>query len=307
MLKRILIIGFLLVAAIHSYCQHFPIYSQYMMNGLAINPAYAGSRDVLSATMLYRNQWVGFEGAPTTYSLGVHAPFRNQRIAVGLILFNEQIGISSNTGLYGNYAYRVKLGTGKLALGIKAGFSILNEDNSKISTKIRDDAFGNNPGASFLPNFGVGAYYYNSNYFAGLSVPTILSYREGGNSSGMKAYNDFKNYNIFLTGGTLIKLTNEFKLKPSTLIKYHQGLPLQYDLNLNMIFFKDDLLWVGASYRNKEALVGIIEIQLFNWLRLGYSYDYSLGPLGNYNSGSHEVMLRYELGNKVNSLDPRYF
>ena len=299
----ILVLGLMLQSV--GYAQHFPIYSQYMMNGLSINPAYAGSREVLSATFLYRQQWVGFEGAPTIFSLGAHMPFRNQRVALGLLVFNESIGIEKNTGLFGNYAYRIQLGNGKLALGLKAGFNLVKELNEKISLHdpIVDNAFENTKETAFMPNFGFGVYYSDPKYFAGISIPSILSYK----SSTETAKTGFKTYNILFTGGYLFKFNDQFKIKPSTLIKYKYESSPQVDLNLNLILFKDDLLWIGTSYRNKEALVSIIEVQVSRKLRLGYSYDYSIGPLRKYNSGSHEIMIRYEWRDKVNTLNPLYF
>lgn len=305
-MKRLgIILVFEIILHIAGYSQHFPVYSQYMMNGLAINPAYAGSRDVLSATFLYRQQWVGFEGAPTIFSMSAHMPFRNQRVALGLQVFNESIGIENNTGLYGNYAYRVRLGNGKLALGLKAGFNLLKEQNTKITLRDPkvDDAFGNTKESVFMPNFGFGMYYSNSRYFAGISIPLLLNY----NLSTEETSTDFKRYNILLTGGYLVKFSDQFKIKPSTLIKYKHESALQYDLNLNLIFFKDDILWVGGSYRNNEALVSLIEIQVSRKFRLGYSYDYSIGPLNKQNNGSHEIMIRYEWRDKVDTLNPLYF
>jgi type IX secretion system PorP/SprF family membrane protein len=287
------------------YGQYFPTYSQYLLNGLAINPAYSGSRDVLSASILMRRQWVGFDGSPTMYSLGVHMPLRNQHIGLGLMVFNETIGFEKNTGIYGNYAYRIQLGSGKLALGLKAGFNIVKELDGKITLHdpTPDKAFENINDSRFMPNFGFGAYYSNARYFAGFSLPSLLSYPDGGGNATTSP----KSYNVLLSGGYLIKISDQFKLKPSTLIKYKLNTPLQYDLNLNLIFFKDDILWVGASYRNNEAFVGLVEIQVSRKFRLGYSYDYSLGPLNSYNNGSHEILLRYEWRDKVNTLNPLYF
>ncbi len=299
----VLILGLLL--QIKGYSQHFPIYSQYMMNGLAINPAYAGSRDVLSATFLYRKQWVGFDGAPTIYSMAAHMPFRNQRVALGFLIANESIGIENNTSLFGNYAYRVNLGNGKLALGLKAGFNIVKEQNSKITLHDpnSDIAFENIKETAFLPDFGFGMYFSNTKYFVGFSVPSLLNYK----SNGEISKTELKSYNLLLTGGYLLKFSDQIKLKPSTLVKYkYESLP-QYDLNLNLILFKDDILWVGASYRNKEAFIYLIEVQLSRKFRLGYSFDQSIGKLSNYNNGSHEIMIRYEWRDKVRTLNPLYF
>lgn len=299
----ILLLGLVLQKV--SYSQHFPVYSQYMMNGLAINPAYAGSREVLSATLLYREQWVGFEGAPTIFSASAHMPFRNQRVALGLQAFNESLGVEKNTGLFGNYAYRLQLGNGKLAFGLKAGFNVIKELNNKITLQNSnsDNAFNNTKETAFLPNFGFGVYYSNPKFFAGVSIPSMLKY----NSDGEAAKTELKSYNLLAAGGYLFKFDDFFKVKPSTLVKYKYESAPQVDLNLNLIFFKDDILWLGGSYRNNEALVSLIEIQVSRKFRLGYSYDYSIGALKKYNNGSHEIMIRYEWRDKVNTLNPLYF
>ncbi|NJK94333.1 MAG: type IX secretion system membrane protein PorP/SprF [Bacteroidales bacterium] len=305
MKKLFIILCFVILNIYAGKAQHFPVYSQYMMNGLSINPAYAGSRDVFSATFLLRKQWVGFEGAPTIFSLGAHLPFRKQNAALGLIAYNESIGIENSTGLFVNYAYRVRLGNGKLAFGLKGGFNLVKEQNTKITLRdpLTDAAFEGNNENRFMPNFGFGMYYSNTKFFAGLSLPSMLNY----NSNGESAKTDFKTYNVLLTGGYLIKFNENFKLKPSTLIKYKYESDVQYDLNFNAIFFKNDMLWVGGSYRNKEAWIGLIEVQVTRKIRLGYSYDISIGPLSNYNNGSHEIMLRYEWRDKVATLNPLYF
>ncbi len=290
-----------------AYCQHFPIYSQYMLNGLAINPAYAGSREVLSASLMYRNQWVGFDGAPVTATLSGHMPLRNKTVALGLLFMNEKIGFINNISCFGQYAYRVRVGKGRLSFGLKAGFEMLKEDQSKIMTQQADNAFNNGNTGYFLPNFGFGTYYYNSKFFIGASVPSFLSYREASKGRGFEPYNDIKNYNFLLSTGVLFRVNDNLKIKPSTLWRYHTNSPLQYDINCNVILFKDDLLWIGTSYRGGEAIVGLVEYQLNRQIRLGYAYDYSLGPLSKYNSGSHEISFRYEFSYKINAINPRYF
>lgn len=297
----ILILGLMLHSV--GMAQYFPIYSQYMMNGLAINPAYAGSRDVLSATLFGRKQWFGINGAPSNYSLGAHMPLKNQKSAIGFQAHNESIGIENNTGIFGIYAHRLRLGNGKLALGLKAGVSFINEESSKLSLKspTGDAAFENIKEGVVMPNFGFGIYYSNTKFFAGLSLPAILNYNSGG-----QATNEIKSANILFSGGYLWKVSEVFKVKPSTLVKYKFGSPTQFDLNLNWIFFKNDMLWVGHSYRHNEAIVTLVEIQITRQFRLGYSYDYSIGPL-KYNNGSHEIMIRYEWRDRVNTLNPLYF
>jgi type IX secretion system PorP/SprF family membrane protein len=149
-------------------------------------------------------------------------------------------------------------------------------------------------------------YFYNSSYFAGISLPTILSYRETPGGNGYDVYNKAGNYQFLINGGGLINISDNFKLKPSTLIRYSVSTPVLFDLNISAFLLKDGILSVGASYREKDALVGLIEVQLNPQLRIGYSYDYSFSALGN-SGGSHEITLRYEFKYIVNALNPRFF
>jgi type IX secretion system PorP/SprF family membrane protein len=299
---------FILVALTYSIvgnAQHFPVYSQYMLNGLAINPAYAGSRDVLSTSIMYRKQWMGFEGAPVTATLSAHTPLKNRKIGIGIHLISEKIGVSSNVSFFGNYAYRVRLGLGHLSLGLKFGAEIYKENFNKITTQQTDAVFSNTS-SYLLPNFGFGTYYFTNDYFIGLSVPALLSYRQASGDK-FEAYNDVKNYNFLLTGGYLFWINSNFKLKPSTLIRYHPNSPIQFDLNVNAILLRDGILWLGMSYRNEDALVGLVEFQMGTKWRLGLSYDYTLGPMSKYTSGTIEAMLRMELITVVKTINPRFF
>jgi type IX secretion system PorP/SprF family membrane protein len=306
-MRYFLLIAFLIIS-VNGFSQFTPIYSNYLMNGLSINPAYAGSRDVLSLSLMSRKQWVGFDGAPFTTSFSGNMPFKNKALAMGLIVSNEKIGIRNNFNCYANYAYRIRTNNGFLSFGLKAGFESIKDNNSEINAQDPSDAVFNNGSKGYiLPNFGFGIYYYNSQFFAGLSVPTFLSYREKSQGDGFTTYNEVRNYNYLFTTGVLLNINDNFKIKPSTLLKYVANSPFQYDLNCYFIFLKEGKLWFGTSYRSNDAIVGLFEFQLNTQWRLGYSYDYSLGGLSKYNNGSHEIMLRYEFRYIVKGLNPKYF
>lgn len=286
----------------------FPVYSQYMLNGLALNPAYAGSRDAFNITLSHRTQWVGIDGAPVAYTLSAHTPMKKDKVALGLFISNETIDIRNNLGVYGSYAYRINLRKGKLSLGLKAGMDIQKADWSKIITSppdpgyTPDPVFANNAEQIMVPNFGFGVYYYTKKFFLGVSIPGFLS--DSLSSGQATLYHDFSNYNYlfttgFVTGGIF------FKLKPSFLIKYNQKQPLQADFNLSMIFA--DFLWLGGSYRMEDAIVGLIKFEITDQLRIGYTYDYSLGDLNKFHNGSHEIVLIYDFNYKVKGSNPRYF
>ena len=281
----------------------FPLYSQYMMNGLALNPAYAGSRESFNITLSHRAHWLGMDGAPSSYSLSSHAPMKKDKVALGLFLFNETIDIRNNLGIYGSYAYRLTLKKGKLSFGLKGGVDIQKVDWNKIETVTPGDpVFNNNPDQLLIPNVGFGVYYYTKNFYVGASIPSFLS--DSLTTGQVYLYHDFKNYNYLLTSG-FVTGGNFFKIKPSVLLKYSQNTPLQADFNLSFIF--GNFLWVGGGYRIQDAFVGLVKFEITDQLRLGYTYDYSLGELNKFNNGSHEIVLIYDFKYKVKGANPRYF
>lgn len=306
---RLLVFFIALIFTLSVKAQYFPVYSQYMLNGLVINPAYAGSRDVLSTSLSYRKQWVGFEAVPITETFSAHMPLRNKSIALGVLLINDKIGINNNLSLFTNYAYRIRMtNNGMLALGLKAGFSYLKDDLSKITVREQNDyVFTNSSTGYFQPNAGFGLYYYNPKFFTGVSIPTLLSYKRTDDGLGYKPINNVKNYNILLSGGAIFQLADNVKIKPSTLVQMQLNSTVQYDLNCNLIFLKDGQLWIGGSYRVKDAIVGLVEFQINTELRIGYSYDFTLSELNKYSYGSHEIMIRYEFKYIVKALTPRFF
>jgi type IX secretion system PorP/SprF family membrane protein len=291
-----------------AYGQQDPQYSQYMFNTLAVNPAYAGSRDVVSVTSLFRKQWVNTPGSPATGTFSVDAPFKKERIGIGLVAFNDRIGVTSTSGVYGSYAFRIRLKKGTLALGLQAGFSQFKADYTSVvldQNNQYDGAFASNVN-KFMPNFGGGVYYKTDKFYVGLSLPRFLD-------NGMFKKTDaviiqsYQSRQVFLMGGFVIALSQDVKLKPSTLIKYVQGAPLQMDINTNVWLY--DIVAVGLSYRaGAGTLVSMIEIQATKQIRIGYAYDAGFGKIRSIGQSSHEIMARYEFGYvKAKILSPRYF
>lgn len=288
-------------------------FSQYMFNGLAINPAYAGSRDVLSTSFLYKKQWAGIENSPVAQTLSVHTPLREQRIGLGLFLMHEQIDIRNRSQLYFNYAFRFPVAGGTMSFGLKAGAFFENQDLSRILLEDPDDPyFTRVPESVVLPNFGFGMYYYSNRFYLGASVPLLTDYRIDTLSSKYVAEFNVMAYNYLFTAGALLISSRPFKWKPSVLMKiqpYSES--YQFDINSSFILF-DDFLWVGASYRTDlentgPAIIGLVEIQLSDQLLIGYSYDYTLSKLNNYLNGSHEIYIRYEFFKRIHAANPRYF
>ncbi|MCU0442402.1 MAG: type IX secretion system membrane protein PorP/SprF [Bacteroidia bacterium] len=300
---HLIIIGTLLSVVV--YAQQEPMYSQYMFNTMALNPAYAGSREVISTTLLGRAQWLGIEGAPKSQTLSIDAPIRNKKIGIGLIAFNDKIGLSRNTGIHGSYAYRIRFERTTLSMGLKLGIVhyTANLSQAALSTgNTSDDRGFQNNLSTLIPSAGAGIFFNSDKYYLGISAPNLYS-RQIILDQDIKINKD---NHIFLMGGYVFTLNNDIKLKPSGLMKFVKGAPIQFDLNTNVWFY--DLLGLGVSYRTGDAIVGMVELQVRNNFRVGYSYDYTTTQLQKYNSGTHEIMLRFEFGfGKDKIVTPRYF
>lgn len=276
--------------------QQEAMYSQYMFNTLAINPAYAGSRNTLSATALYRRQWVGIEGAPKTVTFSMDAPVSNKNLGLGLQIISDKIGVTSTTGINTSYAYKIHTNRGTLSLGIQAGANQYKGDFVSSNLEQQNDVpYKQNVNKTYF-NAGAGLYYSTSNWYVGLSSPQMLNNVSLVNNT----------LHVFLAAGYVFPLGDDFKLKPSVLLKGVEGAPLEADINANLWIM--DLVSVGAQYRTGADIAAMLEVQLIRQLRLGYSYDRSTTTLSNYNSGSHELMVRFEFGfEKDKVLSPRYF
>jgi type IX secretion system PorP/SprF family membrane protein len=291
--------------------QQVPMYTHYMNNTLVVNPGYAGSRDALTLTALYRSQWVGFKGAPVTQTLTLHSPLKNEHIGVGLSILNEKMGPSNYTSVFFDYAYILKLtDKSKLAFGLSAGVNIYQADlNSLLLDQPGDLAFQNNINNRVTPNFGFGVYYSRERFYAGISVPDLLenSYSSS-NTSNINSSTGKEQRNYFLIAGSLLKITNNLAFKPTTLVKYMVGAPIQADLTASFVIVNKFLL--GAMFRTGNAVGGLLGFDISEQFHLGYSYEtsYSIKTF-KYNQGSHELALRYDFvfHNKNQISFPRNF
>ncbi len=287
----------------------YPVYSQYLQNGLVINPAYAGTRGVLSTFLSYRMQWMGTNGSPLLQSLSLHTPMKDDKVALGLLAQFMQYGATKSTSIYADYAYHIRLRTGKISFGLKAGADISNTDyTGLLLTDANDPVFTTNDKPYVLPNTGAGVYYFSDRIFAGLAIPAFLNYRKTG-SGNTQLYHSFREYDFVISAGGLIDITPLIRLKPSILIDYSFQKTKrlsQLDINCNVIIA--DLVWAGASWRTSEqVVVGIVQAQINPQLMLGLSYDYPVGRMNSFSKGSSEFILRYEFGYKVSASNPRYF
>ncbi len=301
--RYIIIIVMVCCAGICQSQDRTTLNSQYIFNGLLLNPAFAGRNEVLAMTFSHRRQWMGFEGAPKTFVLSLHAPLKNKKIALGLLLQSEDIGLRSYSNVFANYAYRIALGNGKLSMGLKAGVSFgkfgpIDLGNGEY---VFDDKLNN----YVLPNFGLGIYYYAPGYFVGLSVPLILGYEDGGEDTGLRIYHDFSTYSYYLTAGYTYPLNAEWKIQPCIMLNYEKSYSFTPDINVNVIY--RDFFTGGLSYRLKEAFIFLINYRIAYQTRVGISYDFGLGELSNYHHGSLEFTVQYVLGYRVNAANPGNF
>lgn len=285
--------------------QHPPLFSQYMFNTLPINPAYTGSRDALSISALARLQWVGFTGAPSTQTLNFHTPLKDRKNNIGLIVFNDKLGVTYNTGIFGTYAFRFEVSQkARLAFGLQGGISMYQDRWSQLSlTDVNDPNFAADSPVFLIPRAGFGIYLDHPRYYIGFSTPQLFRYENPALS--MYNTNSLLYDHYFLSGGYLFKFNPDIKFRPTALVRYIKNSPVQYDINATMIF--RDKVWVGASYRSEAAIVGMVELQLNKQFRIGYSFDHAITSLSKYNSGSHELFIRYEFGYGVRAMSPRYF
>ena len=283
-----------------------PLSDQYLLNTLAINPAYAGSREALSISMHHRNQWTGFDGAPKTLSLAMHAPLRNEKVGLGLVALNDHRGISGQTAILGNFAYRILLNEGVLSFGLASGISLLRNKWEELVAVDPDDALLNGNSEHYAQiNFSVGAFYSNDRLFLGLSLPMFLSHDFSSSSGKFELVNDFQRYTYMIHGGYLFTLSPNWKLLPSSMIRYNASSNIQIDLNSFIIYH--DKIWAGISYRSNKSVVGHLIYQINNQLAAGYSYDVGFGKIGGYLGGSHEITIRYDFRYIIDVIGPRFF
>ncbi len=293
----------LVIAGNNLQAQQDPMYTNYMFNTLAVNPAYAGSRDALSATLLSRNQWVGFDGAPSTQTLTIHSPLGSEKLGVGFSAVRDKIGPVNTNSFYGDFSYRVKMSDeSHLSLGLKAGINTLSANLSTLKTDQSGDvSFQQNIEGKTLPNVGFGMYYYSPKYYVGLSAPKLL---ENTFSSNTQA-SEKRHY--YLIAGAVFKVSEDIKFKPTLLTKYAANAPIQVDVSANFLFIEK--LWAGVMYRSNDGIGALVGYQITDQFRVGYAYDYPTSVINRYSSASHEIMISYDFifNNTAHIKSPRYF
>lgn len=309
--NKMALTGIITLLGYHSNAQQMPMYTHYMYNTLVINPAYAGSREALSVTGLHRSQWVGFEGAPTTQTLTLHAPLKNQRIGLGLAVMNDKLGPINNSTVTANFAFRMQLTRkAKLALGLSGGVNMIQANLNKLNLDQQNDpTFNTNIDNKITPDFGFGAYYSRERFYAGVSIPNLLQNTFSKvNAANGDVLEGKEQRHYYFIAGTYLKLSDNFAFKPTTLVKVTEAAPVQADITAAFVFSNKFLL--GAMLRSDDAVGALIGFDLSQKLHIGYSYDWSYGlSTSKYNQGSHEIILRYDflLKGKKQIHTPRYF
>jgi len=306
MIKKILRNIILILPAFTALAQQQPSTDLYMFEGLAINPAYAGTQVQLSATLIHRDQWVNFPGAPVTQYFSTHSSFMRNKIGVGLMVSQDQIGIHTDMSVYGSFSYKIISKGGNLSFGIQGGANQITSDFNLLNIKDQSDVILQGKITTLNPNFGAGLYYYNADSYLGFSVPYMLNSNIIKSEGVLSEARRYRYY--YLNGGTTVPVNNEVKFKPSALVRFQEGSPLSFDLNANFILY--ETVGVGISYRWDDSLISIFEVKLHESLHLGYAYEYTLSDINKFSNGSHEIMLnwRYKIPFIHKGLDcPSYF
>ncbi len=310
-IKKLILLLIIYFSLNSLFSQNYIQFSQYINTQGLLNPAYSGTKSSINGLLIYRNQWVNMAGAPVNFAFNIHAPIKTKKMGIGISAINEQIGMRNQTNINVAYSYITKINSKKsLSFGLRIGIKNYNFDKSKAQLIDIDDPFFTNGNESFLlPDFGFGAYYYTKRFFAGLSLPNLLTNGLDTYSTTLKT-NSFslKQQHYYLYSGYIFKLNDKFLIKPSVLGKYIYGASLQFNVNSSLLV--KEILWLGLGYRTGEALIFLLDYKINEQISLAYSYDWVLNKLNKYNSGSHEIMLLFNIYNKTSTLmfnSPRNF
>jgi type IX secretion system PorP/SprF family membrane protein len=306
-MKSIKIISALLaLVSFSATAQQDAQFTQYMYNTINVNPAYAGSRDVLSIFALHRTQWAGLDGAPVTNAFSINTPLGDSKVGLGVSFLNDAIGVMDENTISVDLSYHIQLNDNgsRLFFGIKGSANLLNVAYSELLIYNPNDVnFQYDIQNQFTPNFGAGIYWHNQNSYFGVSAPNFLTTTRFDNNI-QSTMQQRMHYNII--GGHVFNLNSVLKFKPAFLLKAVSGAPLQADITAN--FLLQDKFTVGAAYRLDAAWSALVGFQVTDGLFIGYSYDGETTKLANYSNGSHEIFMRFELFNKYRRVNsPRFF
>ncbi|MDN3673453.1 type IX secretion system membrane protein PorP/SprF [Flavobacterium branchiarum] len=304
-MKKTIILLLLLTVYFPSFAQQDSQYTQYMYNTLTINPGYTGTSGVTNILGIYRAQWVGLDGAPKTANLSIQGPVSSNGQGLGFTVINDQIGATSETTAAINYSYPITLSEDvKLSLGLSAVGNFWDIDYNKLTIQNQNDIDLAGKLSKFSPNIGAGVFMYSDKWYVGVSIPKILE---------TEFYDDIqtsmvtRKKHFYMMGGYVFTLSDAVKFKPAAMIKAVVGSPLGVDLSAN--FLLEEKFTLGVAYRWDAAVSAMAGFQVSEGLNIGYAYDFDTSKLGRYNSGSHEVFLRFDLLSLAKSriITPRFF
>lgn len=283
------------LSLVNAHAQQRPVQSLYMFDPILINPAYAGTQVQLSSTAIYRNQWVNLDGAPKTLTASIHSGFFKNKMGLGIIFSNDQIGIHNDASFFGIYSYKIMLtNTSSISFGLQGGFNNLKSDYNKLNLKNQGDPNLAGVVTKFNPNVGTGMFYRNKKFYVGVSSPQLIKnkvfYVEDPTGSASSSRQE-RYYYVLM--GTTLKLSDKVKLFPSTLIRMQDEAPLSFDLNSTFVLY--NAVGLGLSYRLQEGIVGLFELQINQNFHVGYAYDFTTSVLRQFSNGSHEIMINYRV------------
>lgn len=302
---NIIILVLISVVTIPSMAQQLPQFTQYMYNTIAVNPAYAGSRETLTVIGLHRSQWLGFPGGPTTQTLSVHAPMLNEKVGLGFSFINDELGFENFVYMYGDFSYTIQLNEiSKLSFGLKGGFTAFSVDN-ELYTSNPDDQLIANIENRWTPNVGAGIMWLWERGYLGLSAPRLVN----NDFSPDSLYKALERVSYYFTGGYVFDIGFMTKFKPSFMIKATNGATVSTDVSANFLFF--ERLWLGAAYRinNISGALGIMtDFQVLRDWRIGYTFELPTSEIRPYTDGTHEIILMFEVFNpRKRETSPRYY
>ena len=300
-IRALILVVVLLSFNVKAFGQSNENFTQYVLNPMSINPAYAGGQEALNVSLFYGKQWVGIEGSPQNMAFSIDAPLVNQKLGLGLMLANEQFGVTKQNDISTNYAFRILFPKSVLSFGLGANLKLLNSTYSDLTAlDPGDEIYLQNAKTYALANFSFGVHYMGKNLFAGFSIPQLLSYNFDIDQDKYLNVNDFNKYRYLLNTGYKIKATNSLAIIPSVLLQYSKlnvSNNLLYDLNTLLSY--NDLLSIGGSYQNSRSFATLFQIKPNKQLSIAYSYSIETSRLSRYTSGSHQILLKYIFKYKV--------
>ena len=302
-IKHIVLGTFLSLTSL-SFGQQEPHFTQYFDNTLYVNPAYAGSKGIMNASVLHREQWLGFKGRPRSTSFSLQTPLKYESLGLGMTVVNDILGPMTQTMAYADFSYTLKFknNNGKLAFGLKAGANLINIAMTTLeTTQESDPLFMSNVRNRVNPNFGAGIYYHFPRFFIGASTPKILE----------RPYDPLDQRHIeqrhyFAITGAVFNLNRLWKFRPTAQFKFTQNAP--FSLDLSTAFIYNDKFFIGGMYRLEAAAGAFIQYQISPQFKAGFASDFGTQQLRKFNDGTFEVMLSYDFYFKTPGIrSPRYF